>query len=355
MQNTYILIMAGGIGSRFWPKSRNSFPKQFIDILGTGDSLLQITYARFLKICPPENIYILTNEIYTDLIVNQLGVEMKNILVEPSRNNTAPCLAYSNAKISKLNPDANIVVAPSDHLVLKEDELLDNVKLALNYAEANDALITLGIEPTRPDTGYGYIRYQKSINEVKKVEAFVEKPQFDVAKGYLKSGDYLWNAGIFIWSAKVFSKALEVHAPSIYELFNRGLASYGTEQETEFIKLNYPAAENISVDFAVMEKATNIFTIPADIGWSDLGTWASLHEVTKKQNDNSINSRNFVLQNTKDCIVSVNNHKAVIIDGLEDYIVVDDDQILLIYPKAKEQEIKALSGKFVDQFGNQFS
>lgn len=362
-ENTYILIMAGGVGSRFWPKSRNSFPKQFIDILGTGESLLQITYARFLKICPAENIYILTNEAYSGLIVNQLDIDSKNILVEPSRNNTAPCLAYANAKISKLNPEATILVAPSDHLILKEDEFLSKVEVALSYAESNDALITLGIKPTRPDTGYGYIKYENEQGtrnkeqgeEIKKVAAFVEKPQLEVAKEYLQSGDYLWNAGIFIWSARSFEKALAIHVPAMYELFHRGLASYGTEKEAEFIKLNYPAAENVSIDFAVMEKATNIFTIPADIGWSDLGTWASLHEVTKKDNGNSINSKNFILQNTKDCIVSVNSHKAVIIDGLEDYIVVDDDQVLLIYPKGKEQEIKALSGKFVDAFGDQFS
>lgn len=355
--------MAGGVGSRFWPKSRSNYPKQFIDILGTGESLLQITYARFLKICAAGNIYILTNEIYADLIVSQLGIERKNILVEPSRNNTAPCLAYANAKISKLDPEATIVVAPSDHLILKEDEFLSKVEVALNYAEANNALVTLGIKPTRPDTGYGYIKYEnkqgarnkEQEEEIKKVEAFVEKPQLEVAKEYFKSGDYLWNAGIFIWSAKAFSKALADHAPSIYELFNSGAASYGTEKEAEFIKLNYPSAENISIDFAVMEKATNIFTIPADIGWSDLGTWASLHEVIKKDNDNSINSRNFVLQNTKDCIVSVNNHKAVIIDGLEDYIVIDDDEVLLIYPKAKEQEIKEVSVNFIKSFGSKFN
>ncbi|MFN0255844.1 mannose-1-phosphate guanylyltransferase [Pedobacter ureilyticus] len=363
ISNRYVLIMAGGVGSRFWPKSRNSFPKQFIDILGTGQSLLQITYARFLKICDAAQIYVLTNNNYVDLVLNQLSLERGNIIVEPSRNNTAPCLAYANAKISKINPEANIVVAPSDHLILKEDEFLSKIEVALSYAEANDALITLGIKPTRPDTGYGYIKYENEqviktterVDEVKKVEAFVEKPQLEIAEEYLKNGDYLWNAGIFIWSARSFSRALEVHAPSIYELFNRGLASYGTEQEAEFINLNYPTAKNISIDFAVMEKATNIFTIPADIGWSDLGTWASLHEVTKKDNDNSINSKNFILNNTKDCIVSVNNHKAVIIDGLENYIVVDDDEVLLIYPKAKEQEIKEVSSNFVNSFGSRFN
>lgn len=356
--NIYVLIMAGGVGSRFWPKSRNHFPKQFIDILGIGKSLLQLTYERFEKICPKENIYILSNQQYLGLIQEQVeGIAINNILLEPSRNNTAPCIAYASYKILKQNPEANIVVAPSDHLILKEREFLNKISMALDYTAVNDALVTLGISPTRPDTGYGYINYKKDgIDGVHQVVQFLEKPVLVMAQEYLISGDYLWNAGIFIWKAQSIQKAFQKHAVEIDILFAKGIDTYNTSDETDFIKENYPKSLNISIDYAILEKADNVFTIPADIGWSDLGTWASLHEATEKDDDNNALSADYLhLEKTNNCIIHLPKGKAAVIKGLEDYIIVDDGKVLLIYPKGQEQEIKTLAMGMVKTFGNEFS
>lgn len=353
--NNYVLIMAGGVGSRFWPKSRNHFPKQFIDILGIGKSLLQLTYERFEKICPKENIYILSNQQYLGLIQEQLsGIAINNVLLEPSRNNTAPCIAYASYKILKQNPDANIVVAPSDHLILKETEFLDKITQALAYTATNDALVTLGISPTRPDTGYGYINFKKEgIDGVHKVACFLEKPILEKAQEYLSSGDYLWNAGIFIWSAQSIQNAFQKYAPEIDVLFAKGNKVYNTSAEADFINENYPKSPNISIDYAILEKADNVYTIPADIGWSDLGTWASLHEVAEKDDENnSLSVDHFHLEDTNNCIIHLPKGKAAVIKGLDDFIVVDDGKVLLIYPKGNEQEIKAVAGKMVVAFGD---
>jgi mannose-1-phosphate guanylyltransferase len=353
--NNYVLIMAGGVGSRFWPKSRNHFPKQFIDILGIGKSLLQLTYGRFEKICPKENIYILSNQQYLGLIQEQLsGIAVNNILLEPSRNNTAPCIAYATYKILKENPDANIVVAPSDHLILKEIEFLNKIEQALDYTANNDALVTLGISPSRPDTGYGYINFQKKgIDGVHKVSKFLEKPVLEKAQEYLASGDYLWNAGIFIWSAQSIQTAFKKYVSEIDVLFTKGNESYNTSSEVDFITENYPKSPNISIDYAILEKADNVYTIPADIGWSDLGTWASLHEVAEKDDaNNSLSVDHLHLEDTKNCIIHLPQGKAAVIKGLEDFIVVDDGKVLLIYPKENEQEIKAVAGKMAVEFGD---
>jgi mannose-1-phosphate guanylyltransferase len=352
--NSYVLIMAGGVGSRFWPKSRNHFPKQFIDILGIGKSLLQLTYERFEKICPKENIYILSNQQYLGLIQEQLsGIAINNVLLEPSRNNTAPCIAYASYKILKRNPNANIVVAPSDHLILKETEFLNKISQALDYTATNDALVTIGISPTRPDTGYGYINFQKEgIDGVHQVERFMEKPVLEKAQEYLASGDYLWNAGIFIWSAQSIQKAFQKYASEIDILFAKGNTVYNTSAEAGFINENYPQSPNISIDYAILEKAENVYTIPADIGWSDLGTWASLHEVAEKDDaNNSLSVDHLYLEGTNNCIIHVPKGKAAVIKGLDDFIVVDDGKVLLIYPKGSEQEIKAVAGKMVVEFG----
>jgi mannose-1-phosphate guanylyltransferase len=363
-KDTYILIMAGGVGSRFWPKSRNHFPKQFIDILGIGKSLLQLTYERFLNICPNEQIFVLTNENYSDLVAEQLPAVLKdNILLEPSRNNTAPCIAYATYKISLLNPNANIVVAPSDHLILKEDVFLEKIEGALDFSSKHDALLTLGITPTRPDTGYGYIKYQEPSaenqdvpNEIKKVNAFMEKPILAKAEEYLKSGDYVWNAGIFIWSTGSLKKAFEQYAPEIAILFESGLSFYNTIDEAKFIAENYPSSPNISIDYAILEKADNVYTIPADIGWSDLGTWASLHAIGEKDVDNNmVNLEKIHLKDTSNCIIHLPNDKAAVIRGLDNYIVVDDGEVLLIYPKSDEQEIKQVAKDMVIQHGIQYS
>lgn len=355
--NNYVLIMAGGVGSRFWPKSRNHFPKQFIDILGVGKSLLQLTYERFLRICPPENIYVLSNEQYKKLVKTQIpGIEESRLLLEPSRNNTAPCIAYATYKILNSNPDANIVVAPSDHLILKENIFLDKINLALNYCASNDALITLGIQPTRPDTGYGYINFRALESEVVfPVQQFLEKPNFEKAKEFVENGGFLWNAGIFIWSAKSIRKAFEIYSPEIATLFEKGNLVYNTDQELDFIKKNYPKSPNISIDYAILEKANNVYTIPADIGWSDLGTWASLHAVADKdENNNAINCLKINLENTDNCIIQLPEGKAAVIKGLSNYIIVDDDKVLLIHPKSDEQEIKQIASKMVENFGTEY-
>lgn len=338
--------MAGGVGSRFWPKSRNDYPKQFIDILGVGKSLLQLTYSRFLKLCPAENIYIVTNKQYKDLVQQQLGdIPERNILCEPSRNNTAPCIAYATFKLAARTTDANMVIAPSDHFILYEDIFIEKVKLALKQASQSPTLLTLGITPTRPDTGYGYINFNKNgVSGIHKVNRFTEKPPLDQAKEFLASGDYVWNGGIFIWNVNTALKAFERYAPEISCLFKKGNDIYNTPAEQQFIDINYPMSPNISIDYAIMEKADNVYTIPADFGWSDLGTWASLYEVAEKQEGNNvISSGVFHLQDTEDCIIHLPAKKLGVIKGLKNYIVVDDRDVLLIYPKQEEQEIKKIT------------
>ncbi len=351
--NNYVLIMAGGVGSRFWPKSRNSFPKQFVDILGTGKSLLQYTFERFEKICLNENIFILTNSQYKDLVSEQLpNIPVDNILLEPSRNNTAPCLAYASYKIMKINPEASIVVAPSDHLILKEEYFLDKIKMALEFSKTNDSIITLGITPTRADTGYGYIKFNESKSEVCKVESFLEKPSFQKAQEYIQSGFYLWNAGIFIWSVKTIHEAFKKYSLEIHNLFINGMNFYNTIDEVKFINSEYPKSPNISIDYAILEKANNIYTIPAEIGWSDLGTWASLHEtLDKDENNNSSTSDSVEFIETENCLVDIEEGKVAVINGLQDYIIVSEKDILLICPKSKEQEVKNMASKVVRKYG----
>lgn len=357
MKNTFVLIMAGGVGSRFWPKSRDNFPKQFIDILGIGKSLLQLTYERFLNVCPPENIFFLTNEIYADIVKKQIGLSSNdNIISEPCRRNTAPCIAYAAFKIASLDPEANLVVAPSDHLILKEVAFIDSIKKALEFAGTNDALVTLGIKPTRPDTGYGYIKFNSAgDNGICKVEQFLEKPTLEKAQKFIQTDDYVWNAGIFIWNVETLLKAFKTSAVSIFDLFEKGTDYYNTERERDFISENYPLSENISIDYAVMEKANNVYTLPGDFGWSDLGTWASLHSVMDKdENNNSFAGKDSFFTDTTDCIVQVPENKVAVIKGLDNYIVVDDGAVLLIYPKHLEQEVKSVSIDVVEKLGKAF-
>lgn len=350
--NTYVLIMAGGVGSRFWPKSRNSFPKQFIDILGTGKSLLQLTYERFLKICQRENIYILTNESYREIISGQLGPEaLKNIIAEPCRRNTAPCIAYASYKIASLNPQANIIIAPSDHLILNEHNFISSLSEAVVFASQNDALLTLGITPTRPDTGYGYIKFEHYKGEVAKVVQFLEKPDLEKATEFVKTGEYVWNAGIFIWNVQSIIKSLKKHAEDLAALFDQD-SVYNTDLEYQFISKNYALAGEISIDYAIMEKADNVFTITGDFGWSDLGTWASLHEVMEKDiNNNAFTGKSSLLEDTENCIIQLPKQKVAIVKGLSNFIVVDDGHVLLIYPKQMEQEIKKISNAAIDFMG----
>ncbi|PTS95777.1 mannose-1-phosphate guanylyltransferase [Pedobacter sp. HMWF019] len=358
MKNTYVLILAGGVGSRFWPKSRNNYPKQFIDILGIGKSLLQLTFERFSKICKPENVYILSNEQYKELIKEQLPLlSDENILAEPSRNNTAPCIAYASFKIENLNPEANIIVAPSDHLILKEDVFLQKLEIALRDAEKGNRLFTLGISPVRPDTGYGYIRYDREVSgQISRVHRFLEKPNLERAMEFVASGDYLWNAGIFIWNIKSIMKAFQKYTPELYEIFSEGKEHYNTSTEQEFLLRNYSLSPNISIDYAIMEKADNVYTVPGDFGWSDLGTWASLHDVMEKDEYNNVLSGHKInLSETENCIVQIPGDKIAVIKGLNDYIIVDDGRVLLIYPKSLEQEIKEVSKNVIEICGKDFS
>ncbi len=347
MSNNYCVIMAGGIGSRFWPMSRTSHPKQFIDILGTGETLIQQTFRRFEKIIPKENIYIVTNEKYAELVKEQIpSIDEKQIISEPSRRNTAPCIAYGCYKINEMDPAANIVVAPSDHIILNEDSFTDIITSALDAVSKNDWLLTLGITPSRPDTGYGYIQFKDSDvypedNRIKKVKTFTEKPLLEMARQFLESGDFLWNSGIFIWSVKSILNAIETHLPELKDSFDKGKGLYNTEQEAEFIQQAYTTCKSISIDFGVMEKAENVYVLCSDFGWSDLGTWGSLYENRQKNDSgNAIVGKDVIMYDSQNCIINMPENKLVVIQGLNDYIVVDSQDILLICRKDDEQQIR---------------
>jgi len=334
--------MAGGIGSRFWPMSRSSYPKQFIDILGTGQSLLQQTFERLKKISAADRIYIVTNEDYKSLVIEQLGVNEEQVLCEPSRRNTAPCIAYANYVISKRNPNANIIVAPADHLILKEEHFLEVMRTALDYTANNEALVTLGIQPSRPDTGYGYIQFDDSSNDdIKKVKTFTEKPSLEIAKQFVESGEFSWNSGMFIWSLKSIQSAFNNLLPEINDLFKEREDAFGTTEEYSAVEDIYSVCKSISIDYGIMEKASNVFVISADIGWSDLGTWGSIYGHLKHDKEgNATVGKNVMLYDSKNNIISVPEDKLVVLQGLEDYIVVESNNSLLICKKEDEQMIK---------------
>ena len=347
-KNYYAILMAGGVGSRFWPVSTVEFPKQFHDMLGTGDTLIQKTFSRLAKIIPVENILILTNEKYNNLVLEQLPmVKQEQVLLEPSMRNTAPCILYASLKIQKQNPEALMVVAPSDHWIEDEDEFANNLKQCFDFCAAEKALMTLGIQPTFPNTGFGYIEFDKTdSNPIKKVNQFREKPNYETAKAFLASGNFLWNGGIFIWSAKAITEAFSQFQPVMNNLFLTGLDLFNTSEEKDFINDNYASAENISIDYAILEKANNVYVLPATFDWNDLGTWGSLHEkLDKDNNNNAIVNATVVLENASNNIIRANNKKIIVIVGLNDYIIVDKDDVLLIYPKSKEQDIKKIVSK----------
>jgi len=353
--------MAGGIGTRFWPMSKTSHPKQFIDILGTGQSLLQQTYERFLNVCPKENIYIVTNEIYKGLTLNQLpNITESQVISEPSRRNTAPCIAYASYKIAEKNPDAKIVVAPSDHIVLKVDVFTDIIKTALKVVDQNEWLVTLGIKPSRPDTGYGYIQFNddiffKNYNLLRKVKTFTEKPVLEMAKSFLQSGDFLWNSGIFIWSVSSILNAFSKYLPEVNDVFKEGIGKYNSTEENNFIKNAYAVCKNISIDYGVMEKAENVYVMISDFGWSDLGTWGSLYETRSKNKEgNTIVGKNVLSYDTTNCIINVPDDKLVVLQGLDDYIVVESENTLLICRKTEEQQIRQFVNDVKIAKGDQF-
>lgn len=347
-KNYYAILMAGGVGSRFWPVSTAEFPKQFHDMLGSGETLIQKTFSRLAKLIPIENILILTNESYNHLVLEQLPmVKQEQVLLEPAMRNTAPCILYASLKIQKQNPNAVMVVAPSDHWIEDEMAFTQNLQQCFDFCAKENALMTLGIQPTFPNTGFGYIEYDKAdANPIKKVNQFREKPDYETAKSFLDSGNFLWNGGIFIWSVKTIIEAFEKFQPKMNALFLNGLESYNTPAEKQFIEKNYALAENISIDYAVMETAKNVYVLPATFDWNDLGTWGSLHEkLDKDENNNAVVNAKVLLENSSNNIVRSDADKLIIIDGLHDYIIVDKEGILLIYPKNKEQDIKNIVKK----------
>ena len=352
-KNYYAILMAGGVGSRFWPVSTSGFPKQFHDMLGTGDTLIQKTFSRLSNIIPKENILILTNEKYNDLVLEQLPeVRQQQVLLEPAMRNTAPCILYASLKIQKENPDAVMIVAPSDHWIEDEKAFTDNVAKAFEYCSKNDALMTLGISPTFPNTGYGYIEFDKDAQEdIKVVNQFREKPDYEIAKDFISQGNFLWNAGIFMWSAKSVTAAFKKFQPKLYEVFENGISSYNTALENEFIKNNYAKAENISVDYAIMEAAKNVFVAKANFDWNDLGTWGSLYDKLDTDiNDNAIVNAKVLAEEASGNMIRTDKEKLVVVDGLNDYIIIDKEEVLMIYPKSKEQDIKKIVNRVKKDF-----
>ncbi len=347
MSNNYAIIMAGGVGTRFWPMSNTQHPKQFLDVLGTGQTLIQQTYHRLLKICPKENIFVVTGTSYENIVAEQLPeLNRENILCEPARKNTAPCIIYASYKIHKLNPNAITIVAPSDHLIKKEDTFVKAISSCITKAINEDCLVTLGINTTRHDTGYGDILFKESDVKEKdkriyKVKTFTEKPDHEMAKFFMDSGDFLWNSGIFIWSTKSILAAVEKHDPELANVFKEGVPLYNTHGEKAFIQRAYNICKNISIDYSVMEKAENVYVRSSVIGWSDLGTWGSIYgHISKDSKRNAVIGKNVMVYDSKNCIVHVPNDKLVVLQGLDDYIVVESDNVLLICKKQDEQQIR---------------
>ena len=357
MENRYCVIMGGGIGSRFWPFSRATRPKQFLDFFGTGRSLLQMSYDRFVKVIPKDHIFIVKNESYADLVKEQLPeLSDKQILLEPQRRNTAPCVAWAAYHIQALNPKANIVVAPSDHVILKEEEFGRCLLKGLQFVEKYPALLTLGIKPNRPETGYGYIQVgEDAEEEIKTVKTFTEKPSLEFAKVFVESGEFFWNSGIFIWNVQSIIKAFQRHLPDISNRFEAGIDKFGTEEEMSFINENFAACPNISIDFGIMEKASNVFVLCSDFGWSDLGTWSALYDHSPKNSDGNVTQNCKALTyECKNNVVAVQGDKLVVMEGLNDYIVAEADNVLLICPKSDEQRIKQFVTDTKMKYGDEF-
>ena len=349
-KNHHLVIMAGGVGSRFWPMSTAECPKQFIDVLGVGKSLLQLTMERFANIASPENVWVVTNEKYVDIVHEQLpDVPRTNILSEPCRRNTAPCIAYVSWRIKTRDANANIVVTPSDHIVTNVAEFKRVINAALQFTGETDAMLTLGMKPTRPETGYGYIQADLTSSsprnkEIFRVDSFREKPDLQTALQYIERKNYFWNAGIFIWSVKTIINAFRIYQPAMNRLFESMTDIYGTEREQEAINRMYPECENISVDYAIMEKAEEIFVCPADFGWSGLGTWGALLMQTKHHlYGNSITGHNDSVYDTQNCIIHTTEEKKVVVQGLDGYIVAEKDDTLLICKLAEEQKIRSFA------------
>ena len=384
--NNYCVIMAGGIGSRFWPYSRNARPKQFLDFFGIGRSLIQMTVDRFRSLVPIENVLIVTNVLYKDIILEQIpDIKPSQVLCEPARRNTAPCIAYAYAHIKGLiarkngiadvssvdfedeKYNANIIVAPSDHLIMQEDKFIEVVKKGFEFISSNDALLTLGMQPTRPETGYGYIQVanversadackEDGLEGIHKVKTFTEKPNLELAKVFLQSGEFLWNSGIFMWSLRSIRHAFIEHIPQLEGIFVPGENLMGTDKEEEFIQEWFPKCPNISIDYGIMEKAKNVYVLPASFGWSDLGTWGSLYELSEKDENGNVKLHSEALfYNSKGNVVTLEKGKLAVIEGLKDMIVAESDGVLLICKKENEQQIKDWVNDVNAQFGGKYN
>ncbi len=355
-KNYYAVIMAGGVGSRFWPVSTQNFPKQFHDMLGTGESLLQKTFSRLAKVIPSENILIATNRRYKELVLEQLKeVQEKQLLLEPTMRNTAPCILYAALKIKQENPNGVMIVAPSDHWIEDEKTFTESITMAFEACAKEDILMTLGIQPSSPNTGYGYIHFENDSKPIKRVKQFTEKPTLDVATQFVDSGAYLWNAGIFVWSVPSILNAFEKSLPEMLTLFCKGEQVYNTEFEDDFISSNYGLAEDISIDYGIMQEANNIYVLPVDFGWNDLGTWSSLYDKLDKDavNNATVNGK-VIFKDASGNMVRTQSKKHVVIQGLDDYIVVEKDDVLLICPKKEEQNIKQIVADVRNEFGQDF-
>ncbi|MEJ7610326.1 MAG: mannose-1-phosphate guanylyltransferase [Ferruginibacter sp.] len=357
-KHNYVAIMAGGIGSRFWPMSRTDLPKQFLDILNIGRTLIQATYDRFAQFIPAENIYVVTSLQYREIVAAQLPqIPKSNILCEPSRKNTAPCIAYVSYKLHQLDANANLICAPADHLITDVPSFIEICNSALHFTSHIKALVTLGIKPVNPNTGYGYIQYESLAagENIYKVKLFTEKPDKELAKTFIASGDFLWNAGIFVWQVKNIIKAFEQNMPEIHDVFDGEKINFNTPKEQEAIERIYPQCTNVSIDYAVMEKADNVYVIPASFGWSDLGTWASAYETFDKDYlDNAVGGNQVMIIDATKNMVQVPHEKLVVLQGLDDFIVVDTEDVLLICKKDKEQEIKAYVAEVKRNKGDKF-
>lgn len=353
--NNYAVIMAGGVGSRFWPVSKQSFPKQFHDMLGLGRSLLQMTYDRLKEQIPPSQILVLTNADYVQLVKQQLPeVSIENIVAEPAMRNTAPCILLAALKIQKMDPTANMIVAPSDHYIEEEDIFNEDLTTVFDFCDKNkNALLTLGIQPTSPNTGFGYIEYNQEDDQLKKVSQFREKPDLETAKSFIQAGNFLWNAGIFIWNVDGVVSAFAKAQPQLTSHFKNGLPVFNTSEEKEWLETNYPNAENISVDYAIMEKSDAVYVLPARFSWNDLGTWGSLYDkLDKNDNKSAVVNADLMSFKSSGNMIRTAAGKKVIVQGLENYIIVDEDDVLMIIPITAEQKIKEIRNQAMAKYGN---
>ncbi|MBS1491494.1 MAG: mannose-1-phosphate guanylyltransferase [Bacteroidetes bacterium] len=335
--NLFVVLMTGGAGTRFWPYSRNTYPKQYLDVLGTGKSLLQSTYDRFSSLCPAENIFAVANQDHEDLTREQLpSLNTNQLLTEPMRRNTAPCIAYACYRIAKINPQAIVVISPADHLILNENDFRQTVLKAADFAREQNKLITLGIKPTRPETGYGYIQYIESKNQLKKVKTFTEKPELSLAKKFIDSGDFVWNSGLFIWGVQAFLKAFHKYLPEMEEVFDDIREKIGTPQEREAIQTAYAQVKSISIDYGIMEKADNVYVLPSEFAWNDLGSWASLHEISAKDQNNNSVAADALIYDTRNSIIKGPKDKLLVVQGLNGYLVGAFDNVVIVCEKDKE-------------------